>query len=279
MIAELRREVLELKERRDADDRVAEEAERGTAKGRTFEELVHAAIEEIAAGAGRRRPPHRRLGRTSPGARRATRWSRSAAALGSPLATIVFEAKNKRLSKNDAWTELNACMGERDAVVRGARRRRRGQGPVGARGADRVPGQQDHRRARPRGPGPARAAARLPLRARARRWPPDADELEVDAAGVRDAAEEAAARLKRANRVRKSLTSVTNSAEAARRRVRRDGRRRRALPGADRGPGRAAAAAEPSAGLGQQQLVLRALALGADLELGRRRRPSPSVTS
>ena len=41
-------------------------------------------------------------------------------------------------------------------------------------------------------------------------------ELEVDAAGVRDAAEEAAARLKRANRVRKSLTSVTNSAEAAR---------------------------------------------------------------
>jgi hypothetical protein len=41
-------------------------------------------------------------------------------------------------------------------------------------------------------------------------------ELEVDAAGVRDAAEEAGARLKRANRVRKSLTNVTNSAEAAR---------------------------------------------------------------
>ena len=40
--------------------------------------------------------------------------------------------------------------------------------------------------------------------------------LEVDAAGVRDAAEEAAARLKRANRVRKSLTSVTNGADAAR---------------------------------------------------------------
>jgi hypothetical protein len=40
--------------------------------------------------------------------------------------------------------------------------------------------------------------------------------LEVDAAGVRDAAEEAAARLKRANRVRKSLTGVTNSADAAR---------------------------------------------------------------
>ena len=33
---------------------------------------------------------------------------------------------------------------------------------------------------------------------------------------MRDAAEEAAARLKRANRVRKSLTSVTTSADAAR---------------------------------------------------------------
>ncbi len=43
-----------------------------------------------------------------------------------------------------------------------------------------------------------------------------AGELEVDAAGVRDAAEEAGARLKRANKVRKSLTNVTNSADAAR---------------------------------------------------------------
>jgi hypothetical protein len=40
--------------------------------------------------------------------------------------------------------------------------------------------------------------------------------LEVDAAGVRDAAEEAEACLKRANRVRKALTGVTNSAEVAR---------------------------------------------------------------
>jgi hypothetical protein len=40
--------------------------------------------------------------------------------------------------------------------------------------------------------------------------------LQVDAAGVRDAAEEAAARLKAANRIRKSLTNVTNSADRAR---------------------------------------------------------------
>jgi hypothetical protein len=40
--------------------------------------------------------------------------------------------------------------------------------------------------------------------------------LQVDAPGVRDAAEEAAARLKAANRIRKSLTNVTSSADRAR---------------------------------------------------------------
>ena len=36
-------------------------------------------------------------------------------ATGGALATIVFEAKNKKLSKNDAWAELAACLRERDA--------------------------------------------------------------------------------------------------------------------------------------------------------------------
>ena len=100
---------------------------------------------------------------------------------------------------------------------------------------------------------------------RARVLAPAPTELEVDAAGVRDAAEEAAARLKRANRVRKSLTNVTNSAEAAREEfdemvadVERCLARIECL----------VAAAEPrKPGLGQQQVVLRARALGSDLEL------------
>ena len=36
--------------------------------------------------------------------------------MGPPQATIVFEAKNRKLSKNDAWTELNGAMQERDAA-------------------------------------------------------------------------------------------------------------------------------------------------------------------
>jgi hypothetical protein len=41
-------------------------------------------------------------------------------------------------------------------------------------------------------------------------------ELEIDAAGVRDAAQEALSALKEAQRIRSSLTGATNSVEGAR---------------------------------------------------------------
>ena len=213
-IEELTREIIELREGEEADRRVAEEAERGTAKGRSFEELVHETIEAVAAAHGDA-AHHTGDESSESGGKKGDTVVEIGAATGSGLATVVFEAKNKKLSKNDAWTELNGCMSERDADLRRARRRRRGQGPLRPRGADRVPGQQDHRRARPRGAGPARAAARLPLRASA------------GAGGERERPRgrrgrrarrrrRGGARLKRANRVRKSLTSVTNSADTAR---------------------------------------------------------------
>ena len=142
---------------------MAEEAERGTAKGRTFEELVHSTIEEIAQAQGDAAHHTGDLS-TESGSKKGDSVVEIGGALGTPLATVVFEAKNKRLSKNDAWTELNACMGERDAsyavlVVAGE-----DKVPAGLEELTRVPGQQDHRGARPGGPGPARPAARLPLR-------------------------------------------------------------------------------------------------------------------
>jgi hypothetical protein len=130
------------------------------------------------------------------------------------VATVVFEAKNKRLSRNDAWTELNGCMGERDAAF----------GVLVVAGEDKVPAgleelteyQGNKIIAVLDRESPDPLALRLVYRyVRARLLAESAVELEVDAAGVRDAAEEAAARLKRANRVRKSLTNVTNSAKAA----------------------------------------------------------------
>jgi hypothetical protein len=213
VIAELRREVLELKERRDADDRVADEAERGTAKGRTFEELVHAAIDEIAGAQGDA-AHHTGDSANETGSKKGDTVVEIGGALGGSLATIVFEAKNKRLSKNDAWTELNACMGERDAafavlVVAGEDKVPAGLEELTEYQGNKIIAVLDRE-------SPDPLALRLVYRyVRARILAADADELEVDAAGVRDAAEEAAARLKRANRVRKSLTSVTNSAKAA----------------------------------------------------------------
>jgi hypothetical protein len=128
---------------------------------------------------------------------------------------MVFEAKNKRLSKNDAWPELNGCMAERDAAY----------AVLVVAGEDKIPSGLDELTEYQGNKmivvldrdEPDLLALRLVYRyVRARLLAQGDHGLEVDAAGVRDAAEEAAARLKRANRVRKSLTGVTNSAEAAR---------------------------------------------------------------
>jgi hypothetical protein len=213
-VGELRKEIARLLEREEAEQRLADEAERGTAKGRSFEGLVHAAIEEIAAGHGDA-AHHTGDELSEAGGKMGDTVVEVGAALGCALATVVFEAKNKKLSKNDAWTELNGCMGERDA----------GYAVLVVAGDDKVPSgleelteyQGNKMIAVLDRENPDPIALRLVYRyVRARVLAGAAEELEVDAAGVRDAAEEATARLKRANRVRKSLTSVTNSASAAR---------------------------------------------------------------
>ena len=137
------------------------------------------------------------------------------AALGGALATVVFEAKNKRLSKNDAWSELNACMRERDAaysvlVVAGEDKVPAGLEELTEYQGNKIIAVLDREEPDP-------LALRLVYRyVRARVLATRDSTLQVDAAGVRDAAEEAQAALKRVNRVRKSLTGITSGAEAAR---------------------------------------------------------------
>jgi hypothetical protein len=212
-IDSLVREIVELKERDEGDRRVAEEAERGTAKGRTFEELVHAELEAIAAAHDD--AAHHTGDETSEsGGKKGDTVVEIGAALGCARATVVFEAKNKRLSKNDAWMELNGAMGERDAtyavlVVAGEDKVPSGLDELTEYQGNKIIAVLDRE-------APDPLALQLVYRyVRARVLLAASDELEVDAAGVRDAAEEAGARLKRANRVRKSLTSVKNSASAA----------------------------------------------------------------
>ena len=212
-IDELTKQVIELKKETEADARVGEAEEAGTRKGRSFEELVHAELERLAEG--RDAAHHVGDASSAAGGKKGDTVLELGASTGPCLATVVFEAKNRRLSKNDAWSELNAAMAERDAVY----------GVLVVAGDDKIPSgleelteyQGNKMIAVVDREDPDPLALSLVYRyVRARVLTANAAGLEVDAAGVRDAAEEAGARLKGANKIRKSLTSVTNSADRAR---------------------------------------------------------------
>ncbi|HMC06687.1 MAG TPA: hypothetical protein VKG89_04740 [Solirubrobacterales bacterium] len=213
-IAALTREIVELKKEGEADVRVAEAEEAGTRKGRTFEELVHAEVEAVATGHGD--AAHHVGDETSAaGGKKGDTVVELGACTGPTLATVVYEAKNRKLSRNDAWIELNAAIAERDAVY----------GVLIVAGDDKVPsGLEDLVEYQGNKmivvvdrDDPDPLALSLVYRyVRARVLAAKSEGLQVDAPGVRDAAEQAAARLKAANRIRKSLTNVTNSADRAR---------------------------------------------------------------
>jgi hypothetical protein len=210
----LTREVVELKKEREADMRVAEAEEAGTRKGRTFEERVHAAIERIARLRGDC-ATHTGGEQAEGGGRKGDTLVELEGAEGPAAGRIVFEAKDKRLSKNQAWAELNEGMAARAAgfgvlVVAGDERVPAGREPlqeyegnklivaVGREDPDGLVLETAYRL----------AAARLKL---AR----DAN-LQVDAAAVRDAAAEAISTLRQAQAVRSTLTGIKTSSDRAR---------------------------------------------------------------
>jgi hypothetical protein len=213
-VAEVRKEIARLLDRQEADERLREAEEAGTRKGRSFEEMVHAEIERIAEAQG---DAARHVGDESSeaGGKRGDTVVELGAALGGTLATVVFEAKNKRLSKNDAWSELQGCMRERDAayavlVVAGDDKIPAGLEDLTEYQGNKIIAVLDRE-------DPDPLALRLVYRyVRARVLATKDTTLHVDAGGIRDASEQAQAALKRANRVRKSLTGITNGAEAAR---------------------------------------------------------------
>jgi hypothetical protein len=104
----LQGEIQRLHAERDKAEEVAAVAEKGTAKGRTYEEAVCDAIDEIA----------RRLGddceavgdvRGTGGKKGDVRVAIDACA-GPPRGTLVFEAKDRRLSRNAALAELGEAL-------------------------------------------------------------------------------------------------------------------------------------------------------------------------
>lgn len=213
-ISELKENIARLLDKQEADQALAEAEEAGTRKGRGFEELVHEQVHTLASG-------HDDVAHhvgdvaSESGGKKGDTVLELCAASGAAEGTIVFEAKNRQLSKNDAWAELNAVIAERDAdfgvlVVAGEDKVPRGLEELTEYQGNKMIVVLDRE-------DPDPLALRLIYRyARAKVLATRSGALQVDASGVRAAAEDAQARLKTVNKIRKSLTSITNSADRAR---------------------------------------------------------------
>jgi len=112
-LAVLREDVLRLRAERDKLEQVAAEVQRGTAKGRSYEEEVAVAIEALALPLGDD-------AEAGGDVKEATRKSGDVvvaigAGQGPALGRIVFEAKNSRLSRPEAMRQLDDARRERNA--------------------------------------------------------------------------------------------------------------------------------------------------------------------
>ena len=109
----VRQELASLKAEKERLEAVAEEAERGSAKGRTYEESVAEALDAIAAAQG---DDCDAVGDTKGvGGRKGDVVVALDACAGPARGRIVFEAKNSKLSKKQALAELDEAMATRDA--------------------------------------------------------------------------------------------------------------------------------------------------------------------
>jgi hypothetical protein len=213
-IETLTRELIELKEQTDAGRRVAEAEDAGTRKGFTFEERVNGAIERIAAARGDA-ASHTGGEQAEGGGKKGDTLVEIGACDGPAQGRVVFEAKDKKLSKREAWDELNDGMAARAAAF----------GVLVVAGEDRIPAGREQL-AEYEGnkmivavdrDEPAGLALEVAYRLAAARVAMSRDrELTVDAAAVRDAAEEAVSTLRQAQAIRSTLTSIKTSSDKAR---------------------------------------------------------------
>jgi uncharacterized protein DUF2130 len=215
-IAGLKTEVARLTERREGDELLAEAEEAGTRKGRGFEERVDHALERIAATRGDV-SSHTGAEGAEGGGKKGDTLVELGAADGPAAGRIVFEAKDTRPSKNEAWRQLNEAMAKRAASYGVLVVADEENVPAGREALTEYEGNKmivAVDRDDPDGPPQALeftyrlAAARVAM-ARER-------DLTVDAPAVRDAAEEAISCLKQAQAIRAGLTGIKTSSDKAR---------------------------------------------------------------
>jgi hypothetical protein len=190
----------------------AEEA--GTRKGRSFEERVDRGLERIAATRGDA-SSHTGGELAEGGGKKGDTLIELGAANGPAQGRIVFEAKDKRLSKNDAWRELNEAMAARAAsfavlVVAGEDRVPAGRETLVEYEGNKLIVAVDREE-------PDALALEVAYRLAAARVAMGRErDLTVDPAEVRVAAEEAVSCLKQAQAIRSTLTGIKTSSEKAR---------------------------------------------------------------
>jgi hypothetical protein len=212
-IVQLEGEVKRLHDANEAEVELAAERERGTSKGRAFEQQAFELVEGMASARG---DVAHHVGdeRSASGGKKGDIVIEVDAASGPSRARIAIEAKDEKLSKNRAWDTLNAALAERDAgfailVVGSDEKVPSGREPLHEYEGNKmiVTLDRDARDGR---------ALELAYRyARCRCLMAAERDLALDAAGVRDAAEEALSALRDAQKIRSSLTGANNSVKAA----------------------------------------------------------------
>ena len=200
-------------EREEGDQRLAEAEEAGTRKGFSFEERVHEAIEQIAGTRGDS-AAHTGAEGAEGGGKKGDVLVELGAADGPAIGRIVFEVKDRKLSRNAAWTELNEAMTARAASF----------GVLVVAGEDRVPAKSEQLHEYEGNKlivavdrdDPGSIALAVAYRLAAARVSMTRDrELTVDAAEVRAVAEEAVSCLRQAQAIRSTLTGIKTSSDKA----------------------------------------------------------------
>jgi hypothetical protein len=214
LIGKLKEELAVANERAAGDERVAEAEEAGTRKGITFEERVNDALERIAGTRGDC-ATHTGAEGAEGGGKKGDTLVELGAADGPAIGRIVFESKDKKLSKNVAWAELNEGMAARAAsfavlVVAGAERIPSGREPLQEYEGNKLIVAVDRDE-------PDSLALEVAYRLAAARVTMARDrDLTVDAGEVRSVAEEALSCLKQAQAIRSALTGIKTSSDRAR---------------------------------------------------------------
>ena len=213
-IAQLETEVRRLRDAEEAEVELAAEREKGTGKGRTFEQHAFELLEELAAARGDV-AHHVGDARSESGGKKGDIVIEIDAGSGPARGRIAIDAKDERLSKNRAWETLNAALAERDAGFAILLVASDEKVPAGRQQLHEYEGNKmivtlDKETLDGRALELAYRYARCRCLMAAER------DLALDAVGVRDAAEEALSALKDAQKIRSSLTGASKSVDAAR---------------------------------------------------------------